>query len=150
MAQSLAKILLHVVFSTKNREPRIPPSLQPRLHAYLAEACRSVGSQAYRVGGTEDHVHIACSLPRTMAPSDLVLGIKTASSAWMKGQDDGCVQFAWQGGYGAFSLGQSQLPGLLHYIGNQQEHHRTRLFRDEILEILKRDEVQHHEEHLWD
>ncbi len=150
MAQSLSKILLHMVFSTKSRSPTIPPDLAKDLHAYLAGACRALGSEAYRVGGTEDHVHIACTLPRTMTVSKLLEEIKKTSSAWFKGQDARCRRFSWQAGYGAFSLGQSQLPTLIQYIDNQHEHHSTTSFRVEFLKLLKRYEVDYDERYLWD
>jgi REP element-mobilizing transposase RayT len=150
MAQSLAKVLLHLVFSTKHREPKIAAALRTRLHAYLAGACRELDSEAYRVGGTENHVHIACTLPRTMAVSDLLQEIKKSSSMWVKQQTDGCPEFAWQAGYGAFSLGQSQLPALVRYIDNQQEHHRVRTFEDELRTLLRKYGVPFDEKHLWD
>lgn len=150
MAQSLSKILLHLVFSTKRRRPSIPPDLAEDLNAYLAGACRALGAEAYRVGGTEDHVHIACTLPRTMTVSKLLEEIKKTSSAWFKAHDDRCHGFSWQAGYGAFSLGQSQLPALLRYIENQREHHSTMSFREELLELLKRYGVDYDERYLWD
>ncbi|OGV73352.1 MAG: transposase [Lentisphaerae bacterium RIFOXYB12_FULL_65_16] len=149
MAQSLSKVLLHVVFSTKSRERWIPAPIQPRLHAYLAGACRAVGSEAYRVGGTDDHVHIACVLPRTLTMSKLLEEIKKSSSAWMKEQECGSRLFAWQAGYGAFSLGQSQMPTLLRYIDGQPDHHRTRTFKEEFHDFLKRYEVEFDERYVW-
>ena len=112
----MSKILLHVVYSTKTRQRSIPEAVQSHLHAYLAGACRAIGSEAYRVGGTEDHVHIACSLPRTLSVSELLEEIKKSSSVWMKEQDDLGREFAWQAGYGAFSVGHSPLPVLIRYI----------------------------------
>ena len=150
LAQSLSQILLHLVFSTKNREQWIVTEIQPRLHAYLAGACHAIGSQAYRIGGTKDHVHIACALPRTLTVSSLLEEIKKSSSAWMKEQGEEYAKFKWQAGYGVFSLGQSQLPVLLRYIENQNEHHRTRTFQEELLEILKRYGVEYDERYLWD
>ena len=105
MAQSLAKIVLHLVYSTKNRETWIEDSFRSGLHAYLAGA--------YRVGDTDDHVHIACTLPRTLTVSKLLEEIKKSSSVWVKNQDDKLRSFAWQAGYGAFSVGASQVPVLL-------------------------------------
>jgi putative transposase len=128
MAQSLSKVLLHIVFSTKNRQKTISKYLRAKLHAYLAGVCRAKGSEAYRVGGTDDHVHIACTLPRTLTMAKLVEEIKKPSSSWMKQQEGGIALFSWQAGYGIFSLGQSQLPALLRYIDNQEEHHRTKSF----------------------
>jgi len=150
MAQSLSKILLHIVFSTKNRMPLAEESMQPELHAYLAGSCRAVGSEALRIGGTENHVHIACTLPRTLTVSQLLEEVKKSSSLWMKKQDKGNPQFAWQAGYGAFSLGQSQLPALVRYIDNQQEHHRICSFDDELRDLLQKYGVSYDEKYLWD
>jgi len=150
MAQSLSKILLHVVFSTKNRARSIPPDLAKPLHAYLAGACRALGSEAYRVGGTEDHVHIACTLPRTLSVSKLLEEIKKSSSAWFKAKDPRCQGFSWQAGYGVFSLGQSQLNTLIHYIDTQLDHHGSRSFQEELLALFKRYEVEYDERYLWD
>ena len=150
MAQSLSKILIHLVFSAKNRERWIKEDIQSELHAYLAGACRSFGCEAYRVGGTEDHVHIACTLPRTLTVSKLMEEIKKSSSAWFKDQRPKMYGFAWQAGYGAFSLGQSQLPKLIEYIANQQNHHRNRTFKEELRDFLKRYGVDYDEQYLWD
>ena len=150
MPQSLAKIILHIVFSTKGRHPLIFEELQPSLQSYLAGACRAIGCEAYRVGGTVDHVHIACQLSRTVTVSKLVEEIKKSSSQWMKDQDHRCLEFAWQNGYGAFSIGQSQLDALLHYIDAQQEHHRMRSFKDELSELLERYKVECDPRYLWD
>ena len=125
MPQSLSKVLLHVVFSTKNREKTICGQLRSALHAYLAGICRARGSEAFRVGGTDDHVHIACTLPRTLTMAKLVEEIKKPSSIWMKQQEGVSRNFSRQAGYGIFSLGQSQLPTLLRYIDNQEGHHQT-------------------------
>lgn len=150
MAQSLSKILLHLVFSTKNRTASIPQELAGDLHAYLAGSCRALGSEAYRVGGTEDHVHIACTLHRTLTVSKLLEEIKKSSSAWFKTKDPRCKGFAWQAGYGAFSLGQSNLADLVRYIDNQREHHRSKSFREELLDLLRKYEVEYNEQYLWD
>ncbi len=150
MAQSLAKIALHIVFSTKNRERWIEDSFRSDLHAYLAGACRAVASEAYRVGGTHDHVHIACTLPRTLTVSKLLEEIKKTSSAWVKKQDDKLRSFAWQAGYGAFSVGESQVPVLLKYIGNQLKHHQSRTFEEEFLNFLNRYGIEYDERYLWD
>jgi REP element-mobilizing transposase RayT len=122
---------------------------QSDLHAYLAGACRNNGSDAYRVGGTENHIHIACSLPRSLTVSKLLEEIKKTSSAWVKRQYPRCQNFAWQSGYGAFSIGQSQLETLVQYIDNQQEHHRTRTFNEELLDFLEKYGVEYHEKYLF-
>ncbi|HOG50379.1 MAG TPA: transposase, partial [Lentisphaeria bacterium] len=93
----------HLTFSTKNREPWITPEIRPALHAYLAGAVRALNAQAYRVGGVADHVHLACTLPRTISVSKLE-EIKKSSSTWIKQQNPAYYGFAWQAGYGVFSL----------------------------------------------
>jgi REP element-mobilizing transposase RayT len=149
MPQSLAKILLHIVFSTKNREPWIPPSLDDELYRYLSGACDGQGSHAYRVNGMPDHVHIACTLPRTMAVSTLVQELKSSSSAWIKSREQRCAGFAWQSGYGAFSFGRSQLDDVVRYIARQKEHHRVKTFQEEYREFLAKYGVEHDERYVW-
>ena len=138
------------MFSTKNREHWIEDLIQSGLHAYLAGACRAVGSEAYRVGGTDNHVHIACTLPRTLTVSKLLEEIKKSSSAWVKKQDDKFRPFAWQAGYCVFSVGESQVLVLLRYIDNQQEHHRSSTFEEEFLNFLNRYGIKYDERYLWD
>jgi len=148
--QSLSKILLHIVFSTKNREQLIADDIKPSLHAYIAGACRGLGCNAYAVGGTNDHVHIACALTRTLPVSRLLEDIKKSSSAWIKNQNGCSKLFSWQAGYGAFSLGQSQLPSLLKYIRSQDEHHRGHSYKDELRLLLDRYGIEYDERYLWD
>lgn len=97
-----------------------------------------------------DHVHIACTLPRTLTVSKLLEEIKKTSSAWFKGRDPRCQEFTWQAGYGAFSLGQSNLTDLVRYIDTQPDHHRSRSFQEELLELLRRYQVEYDERYLWD
>lgn len=150
MPQSLSLVIVHVVFSTKDREPWLTPSIRPRLHAYLAEVARGHGCQAYRVGGVADHVHLALTLPRTMTQSDLVKELKTSSNHWLGRQDSHFANFAWQRGYGFFSIGKSQLPALTDYIDNQEEHHRQRTFQDELRAMLSKYKVDYEEVYVWD
>lgn len=150
MSQSLANVLIHVVFSTKNRMPFIQADIEDELYAYLATACRSLGCPALKVGGTEDHVHLLCSLARTTTIADLLEGIKADSSKWIKTKGARYKDFAWQNGYGAFSIGQSQVETLKGYISRQKQHHRQRTFQDELRAILKRYEVDYDERYVWD
>ncbi len=149
MAQSLSKIYLHIIFSTKNRENTISAEVMPDLYAYIAEICRRHNSEAFRVGGTSNHVHIACTLPRTSNISDLVRVIKSSSSSWMKEAADMHL-FAWQTGYGAFSLGRSQVSTLVKYIENQPEHHHVKSFKEEFIEFLNKYDIEYNEKYLWD
>jgi len=132
MPQSLANILVHLIFSTKNRAPLIEREIEGELYPYLATICRGCKSPAHAIGGTSDHVHIALTLSRTISVADLLEEIKRSSSKWIKTKEPQFAGFAWQNGYGAFSIGQSQLPALRRYIANQKEHHRRRTFQEEF------------------
>ncbi len=150
MPQSLSNILLHLVFSTKDRRPWLETGVREKTHAFLAGTVRQCGCAAYRVGGVSDHVHLAIGLSRTLAVADLVKEIKTASSKWIKGQDARLRDFSWQNGYGVFSLGMSQKETLLHYIDRQEEHHRTRTFQEEYRAFLTQYGIEFEERYLWD
>lgn len=151
MPQSLSNITLHVVFSTKNRHPWLISPIRESLHAYMATVVRGLDRcECYRAGGVEDHVHLAIRLARAVTVADLVERIKTTSSRWLKGQDASLKQFAWQKGYGAFSVFHPHLHHLLHYIDGQEEHHRKVTFQDEYRQFLKEYEVDHDERYVWD
>src|SRR5256885_16353418 len=109
MPQSLSLVILHVIFSTKEREPLLEAEVKPKLHAYLATVARNAGCEAHRVGGVADHVHLAIRLSRTITIAELVEKLKTTSSKWLKGQSASLGAFAWQRGYGCFSVGPSDL-----------------------------------------
>ena len=150
MPQSLANVLLHVIFSTKNRVALIDREIESELFPYLASICRACNSPAHAVGGTENHVHIARSLSRTVTLSKLLEEVKRSSSKWIKTKGPKFRSFAWQNGYGAFSIGQSQLGALKGYIAGQREHHRARSFEEEFREFLKRYQIQYDERYVWD
>ena len=150
MPQSLANILVHIVFSTKNREPFIRTEIEDELFAYIATACQSMKCPALRVGGTADHVHLLVSLARTVAVANLLEAIKADSSKWIKTKGPAYSRFAWQNGYGVFSIGQSQAGTVKRYIVNQRQHHRRRSYQDEFRELLKRYEVEYDERYVWD
>ncbi len=150
MPQSLSKVILHVIFSTKNREPWLGSDVRPRMHAYIATVCRDLGAELVRVGGVADHVHIVTTLPRTVSQAQLVEQIKKASSKWIKAPDARYRGFFWQRGYGAFSVSPSQLDAVLQYIDSQQEHHRTRTFQEEYRELLRKHGVDFDERYVWD
>jgi putative transposase len=150
MAQSLANVLVHLVFSTKNRVPLILPEIDGELHAYLATICGAHHCPAHRIGGDCDHVHIACSLSRTVALARLLEELKSSSSKWIKTKGTAYAGFAWQAGYGAFSVGQSQLAALKAYISRQREHHRKQTFQDEYRDFLRQYQVDFDERYVWD
>ena len=151
MPQSLAKIYLHLVFSTKDRRPFLRErGLRQELHAYMAGACRQMNSPSLVVGGVEDHVHLLCFLSRTITIADLVKELKRESSKWIKTKSQKDADFRWQGGYGAFSISPAHVDDLRRYIENQEEHHRRESFQDEYRRLLKKYEVEYDERYVWD
>ncbi len=150
MAHSLAKIILHVIFSTKNRERTITSSIRFKLYEYMAEVGRDMGCDVYRIGGVEDHVHLAISLSRTITISDFIKKIKTTSSVWIKEQGQEHHGFSWQIGLGVFSISFPHREALISYIDKQEEHHRGYSFQEEYREILKKNGIEIDEKYLWD
>ncbi|MBJ7397066.1 MAG: IS200/IS605 family transposase [Akkermansiaceae bacterium] len=142
--------LSHVIFSTKERRPCLVPDTRPKLHAYLATVARNVDCAAYRVGGVADHVHLALRLSRTITVAKLVETLRTASSKWVKTELPDLAAFSWQRGYGCFSVGPSDWDALKAYIDSQEEHHKTRTFRDEFWMFLKKYGVDYDEAYVWD
>jgi REP element-mobilizing transposase RayT len=139
MPQSLSFLLIHVVFSTKDRAPLLDPEIRPTLHAYLATVTRNADCECFRVGGVADHVHLAIRLARTITVADLVESLKTSSSKWLKTQSPALAAFAWQRGYGAFSVGPSDRDGLLTYealIPSPEEQHRIATFLTSVDELI--------------
>lgn len=150
MPQSLSRVIVHIIFSTKNREAWLDAEVRPRMHAYLATICRDMGGECFRVGGAADHVHIITTLPRTVSQADLVEEMKKTSSKWMKGLAARYEQFYWQRGYGAFSVSPSQLADVLDYVRDQEEHHRMRSFQEEYREFLSKHGLEFDERFVWD
>ena len=150
MAQSLSSILVHLVFSTRHREPRISAEIEPELHAYLATIFQACKSPSLLIGGTHDHIHALFILSRTRALADIVEEVKTNSSKWLKTKGQGFSRFHWQAGYGAFSIGQSQTQQVKRYIANQQEYHRRRDFQEEFRSLLRKYELEYNERYVWD
>jgi len=149
MPQSLSKVLVHLIFSTKNREPLIAPEIRPRLHAYLVGILDNLKSPSLRTGGVADHVHILFALGRTISQADLIEEVKKSSSKWMKAEG-GVPEFTWQAGYGAFSIGESQADTAIRYIQSQEEHHRKVTFQEEFRKFLDRYIVAYDERYVWD
>ena len=150
MPQSLSYLLTHIVFSTKDRTPVLDATVRTALHAYLATVARNVDCECFRVGGVADHVHLAVRLSRTLTMAKLIEELKTSSSKWLKIQSPALASFAWQRGYGAFSVGPSDLNALLHYIDTQEEHHRARTFQEEYRAFLTKYGIEYDERYVWD
>jgi putative transposase len=150
MAQSLSNVLLHIVFSTKNRDPLIDEIIAPEMYAYITSIFVSCGSYVHKIGGIEDHVHIFCTLPRTLSISNLVEESKKNSSKWIKTKGQQYTLFAWQKGYAALSVSASLSNAVVSYIENQKEHHKKRTFQDEYREFLRLNAIPYDEKYMWD
>ena len=137
----------HLVFSTRDREPWITTALRPKLHEYLGGIVRGLGGEPHGVGGTTDHVHLLVSLKSTHCLADFMRELKKASSVWMH-DVGGWRGFAWQEGYCALTVSPSGRDGVRAYIARQEEHHRTKTFREELEEFLAKAEISHDERHL--
>ena len=150
MPQSFSKVILHIIFGTKNREPWLDSNVRPRMHAYLGTVCRDMGADLAHAGGVANHVHIVTTLPRTLSQAQLIEQIKKLSSKWIKALDTRYRGFFWQRGYSAFSVSPSQLEAVLRYITDQLEHHRTRTFQEEYRELLRKHGIGFDERFIWD
>lgn len=148
MGHSYCSSLYHCVFSTKERRKTIAPELQDRLWAYIGGIARQHGMTALAVGGAEDHAHILVALPATITVVAAMREIKRGSSLWMH---EVCAkpQFAWQEGYGAFSIGYSQMEATVRYIAGQHEHHRQHDFQAEFVAILRKHCIEYDPRYVW-
>jgi REP element-mobilizing transposase RayT len=135
---SSSSSLFHCVFSTKKREPSLTPEVRDRLYPYLGGIARENGMKALAIGGVADHVHLLLSLPATMPLSKAMQLMKGNSSKWIHQTFPALRAFSWQQGYGAFSIGVSGIEETRAYIRGQEEHHRTRTYREEVITFLQR------------
>ena len=151
MPQSFSAVFLHLIFSTKNREPFLrDPDLQRETHSYLGGISKELDSPPVIIGGVEDHVHILARHGRGISQSDWVKEVKRASSIWIKKQDAKLKAFAWQTGFGVFSVSASKVTTVEHYISTQEEHHRKTTFQDEYRVFLKKHGIEWDERYVWD
>ncbi len=147
---SYTNLKYHVVFSTKDRWPYLEPSVRERLYQYMVTVCEELGCPVIKIGGVEDHVHLLIALSRTMTISEFVQKLKAKSSRWVKQFGGNFEKFAWQCGYGAFSVSQSQMPKVVDYIANQEEHHRKQTFQNEFRALLRSHKIKFDEKYVWD
>ena len=152
MSQSLAKVIVHITYSTKHRKPWLnDPDLRSQLYAYNATILKKeVDSTAILINGVEDHLHILCLLSRKFAIMDVIKASKTETSKWIKKQGMAYGDFQWQAGYGIFSVSQSNVEQVKRYIANQQDHHKRMSFQDEFRELCKRHGIEIDERYVWD
>ncbi|MHB1036727.1 MAG: IS200/IS605 family transposase [Pirellulales bacterium] len=150
MGHSFSSSLYHCTFSTKGRRPQITPDLDERLWPFMGGIARENAMKALVIGGVSDHVHLLLALPSTMAIAKAIQLIKGGSSKWVHEEMPERAAFAWQEGYGAFSIGVSQIERTIQYIQSQAAHHRKRTFQEEFLAILKKHKIPYDERYVWD
>jgi len=150
MSQSLSKLLVHLVFSTKNRQPLIHDDIREELHAYLIGILKAYDSPSLITNTMPDHGHILFSLSKNRALAEVIKEVKNGSSLWIKSKGLAYAHFYWQGGYGAFAVSEADREEVMRYIANQQEHHRHISFQDELRALFKANGIEFDERYLWD
>jgi REP element-mobilizing transposase RayT len=150
MTSTLSNILIHAVFSTKNRAPLLDGACRAQLFAYIGGIVRSEGGIPLAVGGVADHAHVMLRVPPKIALSELMQKIKGSSSKWLNDQSGSEARFAWQKGYAAFSVSQSMCERVLEYIANQEAHHQRATFQEELIALLEKHGVAYDERYLFE
>lgn len=149
MAHTFANLLTHVIFSTKDRQPFVTPELKPDLLAYLGGIVRNLHGKLIESNARPDHVHCLLSLPPTLAVAEALRLLKANSSLWIH-ETRRRPAFGWQTGYGAFSVSLSNVPAVLRYIRNQDQHHRKVSFQEEFISFLKHNGISYDERYIWE
>ena len=148
MSHTYSSLRIHVIFSTKERQKCLSQELQPKLWAYIAGIARNHKFEAIKIGGADDHCHALILLPASLPLPKAVQALKGCSSKWLNDTSAAGAGFAWQEGYGAFSVSASQTAGVVEYISNQPEHHEKRNYEEEFLELLKRYGIDYDPAHV--
>ena len=149
MSHTYTALLSHVVFSTKDRVPSLSSDMRSAVHAYLGGIVRELGGKAVAIGGAEDHVHLLLELGADLAIAECLRIVKTNSSRWIHETWPGHRRFAWQRGYGAFTVSMSHVADVVAYIQRQEEHHHKRSFQEEFLALLRKHGVAFDERYIW-
>ncbi len=149
MPQSLSKVYVHIIFSTKNRQNLIDDNIENSLHDYLGGICKGLECNPVKIGGHKEHVHILCLLSRKVAQMNLVEELKKQSSKWIKTKDNVYSNFYWQDGYGIFSINPNQTDIVIEYIEKQHEHHKNNSFQVEFRDFLNKYNVGYDERYVW-
>ena len=149
MSHTYTNLLYHVIFSTKERRPFIDDELKPRLHGYLGGIVTDIDCLPIKIGGVADHVHLLLKIPAKPSVSEVLRLLKCNSSGWVHDEFPQLKRFAWQEGYGAFTVSPSKKSDVEQYIANQEEHHRHRSFQDEFISILEKHEIEFDPATIW-
>lgn len=150
MAGKYLSLLVHFTWSTAGREPWLEVDMREDLYSYIGGIMNNKKAKLISAGGMFDHIHLYASLPSTISVADFVNAVKSNSSRWIHESFSRLRNFAWQEGYGAFSVSKSEQPRVVKYIGNQEEHHRKRTFKQELITLLDKHEIEYDERYLWD
>ena len=150
MPHTFTNLLVHFIFSTKDRRPNLEAEIRSRVFAYMGGVFREVGATPILINGPDDHVHALASIPAAASVADVMRLVKTNTSKWVHEQWPQRREFAWQSGYGAFSVSQSNRAEVAKYIAGQEEHHRHVSFQEEFLAFLKRHGIAYDERYVWD
>ena len=151
MSQSLSNVIIHIIFSTKDRRPFLTDkNIREQMHAELGGTSKTLECPPIIVGGVEDHIHLLARQSRTITLADWIKELKRVTSIWIKEKGPQFKDFAWQAGYGAFSVSQSQSSHVIEYIQKQEEHHKKKDFKTEFREFLERHEIEYDERYVWD
>jgi REP element-mobilizing transposase RayT len=150
MASTLTNLLVHIVFSTKNREPIITSPIRPDLYKYMGGIIRGEGGKLLEIGGIADHVHLVIRLKSIHSVATIVKIVKSKSSKWLNSQPKRPGRFEWQRGYAAFTVSASQLGPVRQYVRNQEQHHRRVSYQDELRAFLDKHGIEYDERYIWD
>ena len=149
MAQTFTHLLTHAIFSTKERRPLLKAEIRPRLFSYMGGTIRDLNGKALIINGTSDHVHLLISMPATITIAEMMRIVKSKSSGWVREEFSSEHAFAWQAGYGAFSVSHSNVKAVEEYIAGQEQHHKRVSFQDELLSFLRRQGIEFDERYIW-
>jgi putative transposase len=150
MSQSLAQLYIHLLFSTKHRKHLIIESIQTELFSYMGGILKNIECFPLQIGGMTDHIHVLCCLSKKITLIKMIEELKRSSSKWIKTKGESFTNFYWQDGYGAFSVGHTQIEDVTKYIQNQKEHHKKVSFQDEYRNFLKKYDIEFDERYIWD
>lgn len=150
MSHTYSNLLIHAVWSTKNRRPYITKDIKLRLHGYLRRAIDDNGAKTLFINGVEDHVHLLFVVPLTLLIPDLLEKIKPASTKWVQKTFPQINEFGWQTGYGVFSVGKANLQQVINYIANQEEHHKKVTFEEEFINLLEKQGIVYDKRFVFD
>lgn len=149
MGSTLSNLAYHIIFSTKDREPTIVPEIRDELYRYVGGIIKAEGGGLLQMGGMPDHIHMVVKLKPVHSLSEMMQKVKGGSSKWVNKQNRFAHKFVWQEGYGAFTVSESQMPVVLRYVREQENHHRKLSFKEEFIRILEHHGVEYNERYIW-